>query len=182
MQLTLSRRLSLGLTALAATSPPKVLRLPAASAAQGIPREELLRKLSRVPLFIITNQEDAPYLTEVDTQARRSGYFFLGPQEAVAALNDVREFDPKASLSVISLDAVWFDVAKSAAEAAAAPQPKAGTSTDLKLFRVRPLQDAAALADRERLPDSSILTKDKKLSPDDIPLYYDPSFTLTING
>jgi hypothetical protein len=124
-------------------------------------------------VFVVTNSKDAPYLTEVDEQSRRSGFFYLGPQEALAALNDIKAFDPKASLSVVSLESVYFDISKSAVEAASAPQPTAGTSTDLRLFRLRPLQDSAALADRE---------KDATLKPDDVPLYYDVSLLLTVDG
>ena len=120
---SLTRRFALGLAALSATSP----RLPASAAS--LSRDEILRKLSRVPVFVITNREEAPYLSEMDGQGRRSGFFFLGPQEAVAALSDIRAYDSKASLSVVSLDSVWFDVSKTAAEAAKAPQPTAGTST-----------------------------------------------------
>jgi len=180
---TLSRRLAVGLATIAATSSwPGLLPLPA-TATSGLSRDALLRKLSRVPVFVVTNQDDAPYLTEVDAQRRRSGFFFLGPQEAVTALNDIRAFDPSASLSVVSLDGIWFDISKSADEAATAPQPKAGTSTDLRLFRLRPLQDAGALADRERATASGVITtKEKKLGAEDIPLYYDPTFSLSVDG
>lgn len=168
----MTRRVALALATFAA-SPlhAPLLALPASAAVA--PRDDVLRKLSRVPVFVVTNSKDAPYLTEVDEQSRRSGFFYLGPQEALAALNDIKAFDPKASLSVVSLESVYFDISKSAAEAASAPQPTAGTSTDLRLFRLRPLQDSAALADRE---------KDAALKPDDVPLYYDVSLLLTVDG
>jgi hypothetical protein len=169
----MTRRVALALATFAASSPlhAPLLALPASAA--GAPSDDVLRKLSRVPVFVVTNSKDAPYLTEVDEQSRRSGFFYLGPQEALAALNDIKAFDPKASLSVVSLESVYFDISKSAVEAASAPQPTAGTSTDLRLFRLRPLQDSAALADRE---------KDATLKPDDVPLYYDVSLLLTVDG
>jgi len=98
------------------------------------------------------------------------------------ALNDIRTFDPRASLSVVSLDSVWNDVSKTAVEVAKAPQPTAGTSTDMRLFRLRPLQDEAAVNDRTKLPSSSVLTRDGKFGPEDIPLFYDETYLLDIEG
>ena len=166
---SLTRRLALGFAALAAAPPT----LPV-YAARPLSSDELLRKLSRVPIFVVTNREDSPYLTEVDGQGRRSGLFFLGPQEAVAALNDIKGFDPRASISVVSLDSVWFTISKSAEEAASAPQPTAGTSTDMRLFRIRPLEDTAAGEDRSKIGS--------KLALDDVPLFYDSTYLLDVDG
>ena len=125
----LSRRLLVSLAAL--TASPAV---GDEAVSDGALRNKILRTLSRVPVFTVTNGSDAPYLTEVDEQGRRSGFFYLGPQAAARALEDIRAFDPRARLTVVTLDTIWFEVAKTAEEAAEAPQPRAGTSTDLRLF------------------------------------------------
>ena len=52
------------------------LRPPPAFAG-GLSRSQLQAKLSRVPLFIITNKDEQPYLTEVDAEGRRSGFFYI---------------------------------------------------------------------------------------------------------
>lgn len=143
---SLTRRLALGLAALAST-PPSAYPAAAITFSQ----DTIRQKLSRVPVFVVTNSAEAPYLTEMDAQGRRSGFFYLGPQQAVAALNEIKPFDPTASLNIVSLDSIWFEASQTAEEVAQAPQPKAGTSTDLRLFRVRPLEDAAATEDRQRL-------------------------------
>ena len=119
----LTRRLLLG--AAAAFTALPVVPLPT-SAAAGLSPEVLQKKLSRVPVFTITNSQASPYLTEVDAAGKRSGFFFLSPQEAVTALNDIKAFDPRASLNVVPLDQIWFDISKTVAETAAAPQPTAG--------------------------------------------------------
>jgi len=144
-----------------------VLAPPAAAAESSIGK-----KLSRVPVFVITNKDEAPYLTEVDENGRRSGFFYLSPQTAIKVLADVRTFDPRASLSVVSLDAIWFDIAKTAEEVAKAPQPKAGTSTDLRLFRLSPLEDEVAGA-KDKFKSGA------GLQDGDTPLFYDESFLLT---
>jgi len=87
----------------------------------------------------------------------------------------VRTFDPRASLSVVSLDAIWFDIAKTAEEVAKAPQPKAGTSTDLRLFRLSPLEDEVAGA-KDKFKSGA------GLQDGDTPLFYDESFLLTLDG
>lgn len=156
----------------AALSALPSLPLPAV-AGGGLSREAISGKLSRVPIFVITNGDAAPYLTEVDGSGRRSGFFFVSPQEAIQALNDIKAFDPRASLSVVPLDDVFFDIAATAEEAARAPQPSAGTSTDLKLFRLRQLADENESATRlssTPIDDSSI------------PLFYEPSFFLPVDG
>jgi hypothetical protein len=138
-------------------------------------RDSISRKLSRVPVFVIANKDSSPYLTEVDAEGKRSGFFYLGPQQAVAALTDIRAYDPRASLNVLSLDSVFFSVAQSAEEAAAAPQPKAGTSTDMRLFRLAPLPDETGRAN-QKLPGS------KRLAADEVPLFYDSTFFLDVDG
>ena len=123
-------------------------------------------------MFVVTNKDDSPYLTEVDSAGKRSGFFFLGPQEAVKALNDIRAFDPRATLSVVSLDSIFFDISRTAEEAAKAPQPAAGTSTDMRLFRLRRLEDEAVRA----------AEKKSSLAADDVPLFYDETLLLPVNG
>ena len=165
----LSRRLLLGTAAALSLSTPPLPLL----AASGLSRTDVLSKLSRVPIFAVTNSEAAPYLTEVDEQGRRSGFFFISPQTAVAALNDIRAFDSRASLNVVPLDDIFFDISKTADECAKAPQPAAGTSTDLRLFRLQPLGDelkAAASLSSEKLAEGSV------------PLFYEPSLTLSVDG
>ena len=167
----LTRRLLLSTCAALSVVPP----LP--SNAAGMSREVLEKKLSRVPIFTVTNKEAAPYLTEMDAAGKRSGFFFISPQDAVAALNDIRAFDPRASLSVLPLDQVWFDVSKTATEAAAAPQPTAGTSTDLRLFRLRPIETEVAATTKLRSAASN-----PKLAEGDVPLFYEPTLTLDVDG
>ena len=141
----------------------------------GLSRDVLASKLSRVPIFVVTNRDSSPYLTERDALGKRSGFFFLSPQEALAALNDIKAFDPRASLSVVPLDDIWFDVSKSAAEAAQAPQPKAGTSADLRLFRLRPLA--------EEIPNALRLGGSRaELDDGGVPLFYEPSLRLSVDG
>jgi len=129
-------------------------------------------KLSRVPIFVITNSEAAPYLTERSNDGRRSGFFFISPQEAVQTLNEIKAFDPRAALSVVPLDGVFFDISATVAEAEAAPQPTAGTSTDLRLFRLRPLGDEIAAAARFSA----------KLEEGAVPLFFEPSLLLPVDG
>ena len=83
----LSRRLLVSLAAL--TASPAV---GDEAVSDGALRNKILRTLSRVPVFTVTNGSDAPYLTEVDEQGRRSGFFYLGPQDAANALKDVKAF------------------------------------------------------------------------------------------
>jgi len=151
--------------------------VPTASSASGLSPDDVAKKLSRVPVFTITNKDAAPYLTELDASGKRSGFFFLSPQDAVAALNDIRAFDPRASLSVLPLDQVWFDVSKTATEAAAAPQPVAGTSTDLRLFRLRPIELELGATAKLRSAASN-----PKLAEGDVPLFYEPTMRLEVDG
>lgn len=48
------------------------------------------------------------YLTEIDDRGRRSGFFYLDPQEAATTYKDVKAVDPNAALSVVSMDSIWF--------------------------------------------------------------------------
>ena len=164
----LARRALLGVAA--------ALSLPAAprvASADGLPRADIAAKLSRVPIFAVTNREAAPYLTEMDGAGRRSGFFFISPQEAVSALNDIKAFDPRASLSVVPLDDVFFDISATAEAAAAAPQPTAGTSTDMRLFRLRALDDEMKAA--------SSLTQ-SGFDANAVPLFFEPSLSLAVDG
>lgn len=149
----------------------------AAGLSAGLSQAELGTKLSRVPLFVVTNRNEQPYLTEVTPDGRRSGFFFLGPREAIQCYQDIKAFDAAAALSVVSLDTVWFDLPRTDAEAAAAPQPKAGTSTDLRLFSLRPLDgelDAAnALLKAAGAPP---------LGARAVPLFYSSTLTLPVDG
>ena len=88
----------------------------------------------------------------------------------------MRAFDPRASLSVVSLDGVWFDIAKTAEEVAKAAQPKAGTSTDLQLFRLSPLEDEVTNAKSARIEGAAALPEGET------PLFYDDNFFLTLNN
>jgi len=162
-----TRRLLLGAAAALSSLPPR-----AAVGSGGLSRTDLSSKLSRVPIFVITNKDAAPYLTEVDAAGRRSGFFFVSPQEAVQALSEIKAFDQRASLSVVPLDDVYFDISATAAQAAAAPQPTAGTSTDLRLFRLRPLAD--------ELANAAQYTGDK-LAEGSLPLFFEPSLRLAVD-
>jgi len=170
----LTRRLLLG--ACAALTLPSA-PLPSSAAAAGLSREALEKKLSRVPVFTITNSQAAPYLTEVDANGKRSGFFFISPQEAVAALNDIRAYDPRASLNVLPLDQIWFDISKSAAETAAAPQPKSGTSTDLRLFRLQPLDVEVTASTKLKSFGAN-----PKLADGAVPIFYEPTLKLELEG
>ena len=161
----LARRLLIGAAA--------ALALPSSSSAAGLSRAAIAGKLSRVPIFTVTNREAAPYLTEMDNEGRRSGFFFISPQEAVKALTDIKAFDPRAALSVVPLDEVFFDISLTAADAALAPQPTAGTSTDLRLFLLQPLEGEIAAASRYT---------PTKLAAGAVPLFYEPSLKLPVDG
>jgi len=146
--------------------------------AAGLPRADVAAKLSRVPLFVITNKEDAPYLTEFDqATGRRGGAFFLDPRDALETFKDVKAFDPNAALSVVPLDSVWFELPRSDKEAAAAPLPKAGTSTDLRLFKIRRIESEATEANT--LLESQ---RAKPLPSSSVPLFYIKSMSLDVDG
>jgi len=161
-----------------AAAAPLVFRpVRPAAAESGLSREAIEAKLSRVPVFAVTNRNDQPYLTEVDDRGRRSGFFFLDPREAIATYKDVKAVDPAASLSVVSLDSIWFRLPRSTEEALAAPQPSAGTSTDIRLFEVKPFDGEAPEA-------NAILKRTGRpaLGAKIIPLFFSPSLTLPVDG
>ena len=169
--------LSAALTAAAATN---VLLGPAAASAAvdsaPVSRETAISNtLSRVPAYLVTNEFGDPYLTESDENGRRSGSVFLGPNDAVPLLEEVRRFDTKATLVVVPLSTVYQEVAKNSADAAAArqlvAQPRESTSRDLRLFSLRPLSDEKVNLDAiSMLPGAS-------MQPG-VTLYYEPSLLL----
>ena len=70
------------------------------------------------------------------------------------------------------LDEIFFDISATQEEVARAPQPTAGTSTDLRLFRLRSFDDenaAAARLSAEKLPEGGV------------PLFYEPSLLLPVD-
>ncbi|KAL3922638.1 MAG: hypothetical protein SGPRY_004487 [Prymnesium sp.] len=130
--------------------------------------------LERVPAFVVTNQQGLPYLTEIDIQGRRSGAVYLGVGEAAALLEDVRMYDPNATLAIVPLARVYPDVSKSVSEAVAArdvvPQPSASATSDMRLFRLQPLSDERA-EEAALVPGSS-----------SVPLFYIPSLVINVEG
>ena len=70
------------------------------------------------------------------------------PRLPAPLLQQVRNFDENATLVVVPLSTVYEDVAKTASDAAAArgrvAQPRESTSTDLRLFVLKPLSDEGA--------------------------------------
>lgn len=134
--------------------------------------------LADVPIFAITNARGAPYLTERNADGLRTGAFYLSPRDALGDLENVRAFDPKASLSILPLGTIWADIPKSAAEAqklaAEADAPDAGTSTDMRLFTIRTISDeeemVASVFGSKRLPIGTI------------PVYWDPALLIQPDG
>jgi hypothetical protein len=162
--------------AVAAAAAPTVATAAAPSSADAAARADAVeRLLSRVPVFVVTNAQGQPYLTEVDEDGRRFGSIFIGPGDATDVLLRVREFDRTATLAVVPLSTVYLDVAKTAREAAAAravvAQPKSSTSTDMRLFRLSPLSD------REREETSVSMLPGGTLLPG-VNLFYEPSLYL----
>ena len=174
----LSRRAALGTLLLTQTfhAPGPFGGPSAARAAAGYSQQQILALLSRVPAFVVTNGKSEPYLTDRGPSGR-SGTFYLAPRDALEVLQQIRAFDPAASLSIVPLDDIWPDIPKDAAAAvktaAAADQPKAGTSTDMRLFKLAPASDevtrAAGLA-AGVVPDGGV------------PLFYNPTLQLSIDG
>jgi hypothetical protein len=126
----------------------------------------------------VTNSKGAPYLTERNSEGLRTGFFYLSPRDALADLENVRAFDPKASLSILPLGTIWTNIPKSAQEAkklaAQAEAPTAGTSTDMRLFSVRAIsdeQEAAASIFGSRQP-----------APGTISVYWDPALLIQPEG
>lgn len=131
--------------------------------------------LSRIPVYLITSKTGEPYLTEVDEDGKRGGFVFVGPNDAVPMLEEVRKFDTSASLAVVPLSTVYLEVAKNSADAAAArrsvPQPRVSTSRDVRLFQLRPLSDEQGnLNAISMLPGAT-------MQPG-VVLYYEPSLYL----
>ena len=130
--------------------------------------------LSRVPAYLVTNQRGEPYLTESDGE-RRFGYVFLGPNDAIPVLSQVRAFDPNATLVVVPLATVYGDIARTSADAAAArarvPQPRESTTTDMRLFVLQPLSDEGANRRAvSMLPGADL--------PPGVVLYYEPELRI----
>lgn len=134
--------------------------------------------LADVPIFAVTNSKGAPYLTERSPEGLRTGAFYLSPRDALADLENVRAFDPKASLSILPLGTVWTDIPKSAEEArklaAQAEAPTAGTSTDMRLFSVR------AISDEEEAVASRFGSK--RPAAGAISVYWDPALLIQPEG
>merc|ERR1740133_895657 len=108
---------------------------PAAAAATArMSREDaVVQVLSRVPVFVVANQEGLPYLTETNKAGKRSGSIYVGLREAV------RVYDVNATLAVVPLASIFSTAAKSSAQLER--QPDESGSMDMRLFRLRPLAD-----------------------------------------
>ena len=184
-----SRRGTLAGAAAATLLPPLLPLLPPtpltplpAHAATALSRDQIAAKLSRVPTFVITNRKSEPYLSE-SIGGQRTGAFFLSPGDAVAQLQEIRAFDASASLSIVPLDSIWFQLPKDAAEAAdaakKAPAPAGGTSSDLRRFRLAPLE-AEVSAAREVL--QAARGSSAKLAAGGVPLFYANELQLEVDG
>ena len=133
------------------------------------------RILGRVPVFVIANKDGVPYLTETDSTGRQSGSIFIGLREAAEAAAKVRVYDPAATVAVVPLASVYPTVAKTAAELeeqkSSLPQPRTGTSLDMRLFRLQPLDD-----------ESNAVGAEVASVPGSVPLYYAPELFLEAEG
>ena len=168
----LCRRQLLSGAAVAASS---VAARPA-RAAETVSRDEAVERiLGRVPCFAVANQAGMPYLTDINAAGKRSGSIYLGLREAAAVLEEVRVFDENATLAVVPLSSVYPTAAKTTAELerqfAVVPQPNAGTSMDMRLFRLRPLAD-----------EKTDVAQEVASVPGSVPLYYVPDLFLTVDG
>jgi len=147
----------------------------AAFAAPALTAAELL---ADVPVFAVTNAKGAPYLTERSAEGLRTGALYLSPADALSDLQNVRSFDPKASLSILPLGTIWGEIPKGTAEAkkfaAAAEPPLAGTSTDMRLFRIKTISDeekaVLALFGSKQTPEGSVA------------VYWDPALLIQPKG
>ena len=145
-------------------------------ASQDLTREEAVQRLlGSVPAYVVTNAAAQPYLTDLDGAGRRGGSVFMGPRDAADVLRQVRVYDPAAQLAVLPLSTVYLQVAKTATDAASAraevAEPKESTSSDMRLFQLRPLKDEQQEeASISMLPGGSLLPG--------INLYYEPSLFL----
>mmetsp|Transcript_36339 Transcript_36339/g.118723 ORF Transcript_36339/g.118723 Transcript_36339/m.118723 type:complete len:297 (+) Transcript_36339:58-948(+) len=174
-----TRRAVLQHSAGAAATAAAAFALPRSSALAAGGQLSARQLLSDVPVFAITNSKGAPYLTGSDSAGRRTGSFYLSPKEALEQLENVRAFDARASLSILPLGGIWDELPHSSAEAArmlsAAPQPKAGTSTDLRLFQLEPISD-------ERAAVRQVLGKAGAPADGTVPLYWEPSLLIKPDG
>ena len=174
-----TRRAVLQHSAGAAATAAAAFALPRSSALAAGGQLSARQLLSDVPVFAITNSKGAPYLTGSDSAGRRTGSFYLSPKEALEQLENVRAFDARASLSILPLGGIWDELPHSSAEAArmlsAAPQPKAGTSTDLRLFQLEPISD-------ERAAVRQVLGKAGAPADGTVPLYWEPSLLIQPDG
>lgn len=143
----------------------------------GASMSEVYRILGRVPVYIITNKEDSPYLTEMDTKQRRSGFMYLSPLDVVKMSKEVNAVDPDAQIRVVSLDNVWPNISKSMSDVYKAPQPKAGATTDLRLFLLQGCADETDNAKKLLKPEQA-----SKLADGAIPLFYDQQIRIQDNG
>ena len=78
----------------------RALDRAATRAAAGYSQQQILALLSRVPAFVVTNGKSEPYLTDRGPSGR-SGTFYLAPRDALEVLQQIRAFDPAASLSIV---------------------------------------------------------------------------------
>ena len=78
--------------------------------------DAVVRALSRVPVFVVANQEGLPYLTETNKAGRRSGSIYVGLREAVSLLEAVRVYDVNATLAVVPLASIFSTAAKSSTQ------------------------------------------------------------------
>ena len=168
------RKLLAAATAAAAAHSHRKLAAPAATAEGATVREQVVADLlSRIPVYVVANALGEPYLTEVDSDGRRSGGIFVGPRDAAEVLGRVRAYDASAQLAVVPLSTVYSGLAKTDADGASArasaPQPSASTSRDLRLFQLRPLSDEPLEA-VSMLPGASMLPG--------VALFYEPDLFL----
>lgn len=98
--------------------PAAAAEQPATAAATArMSREDaVVQVLSRVPVFVVANQEGLPYLTETNKAGKRSGSIYVGLREAVALLEAVRVYDVNATLAVVPLASIFSTAAKSSAQ------------------------------------------------------------------
>jgi len=169
------RRLALGAAALL---PLSLAVLPTAAAGEDPPnkedasrQEQALKKLNGIPLFLVSNNKDEGYLTEFDAKtSKRYGLVFFEPKAALAKLQEIQAFDPKAQLRILPSDQVYPTVSKTVADIARAEQPKAGASSDLRLFVLRPIE--AELQNASGSKD--------KLAENSVPLFYEPTLRIAL--
>lgn len=146
------------------------------SGGKPVAREEAIKRiLSRVPVFVVASKDGLPYLTETDSAGKQSGSIYIGLREAAEAADRVRVYDPAATVAVVPLASVYPLAAKTTAELeeqkTSLPQPSTGTSLDMRLFRLRPLDD-----------ESNAVGAEIASVPGTVPLYYAPELFLDVEG